>query len=568
MTDYIYINPQHTELIRKYNLRSYEAIRTLPSEPVSTHKRREVRKVILEGMPLYIRKESPNLKEFFSYLKRYKRSLSPATYSFYAYYKLKEYSIEAPEPICAVEKRILGIPRKVVIIQKSIEGISLYEKLREFGYPWRDINDCTERYKLLYQLGEFLNTLKKARINWPDLVAKHIFVRFDQSSGNWKFGIIDIDRLSFNFSKKRWKRQIKTMLHTLKPLLKPTDILRIAIGYLGLYKLPNSITKAVVEKELPQIKEYIQDACKEMRLLRYFYPKDHTLAEEIQFKRIGSLVINTRYKEILEHLKINNSEALFSFSRGTELAKASLRGRKRFRFDINWQGKCIWLYLKKTDLPPIKEQISRILNGALSKSSSWYEYHMIKTLNRYRIPTPHVIAYAEKMLGPIELKSAILTEGLIGQSLETFVPKIFARTKKTIKPDTLYLRRRWIRKLAELIRHFHESGFCHRDLYLSHIFISFPEGETEPIFYLIDLARCFKTGLRKKRWIIKDLASLNYSTPPIIKNTDRIRFIKTYLSINKLDKPTKKLIKKILKKTYRITKHNQKHREKYITQER
>jgi hypothetical protein len=112
--------------------------------------------------------------------------------------------------------------------------------------------------------------------------------------------------------------------------------------------------------------------------------------------------------------------------------------------------------------------------------------------------------------------------------------------------------------VAELIRRFHHAGFCHRDLYLAHIFISFKKNG-DPIFYLIDLARVFKMGWRKERWIVKDLGALNYSAPgKIISRTDRLRFLKIYLGTRKLSQAQKRLVKKILDKTQRITRHDRK----------
>jgi tRNA A-37 threonylcarbamoyl transferase component Bud32 len=174
-----------------------------------------------------------------------------------------------------------------------------------------------------------------------------------------------------------------------------------------------------------------------------------------------------------------------------------------------------------------------------------------------------VVAYAEKMAGGFEIASVLMTQGIIGQSLEKFVPKHFARI-----PDRqeLVKRRAWIRQLAGLVRRFHQAGFCHRDLYLSHIFICFKKNG-HPVFYLIDLARAFKTGWRKNRWIVKDLAALNYSAPgKTISATDRMRFFNVYQGVTKIGEKDKNFLREIAQKSRRIALHDAKHRKK--TEER
>src|SRR6185436_18432553 len=84
---------------------------------------------------------------------------------------------------------------------------------------------------------------------------------------------------------------------------------------------------------------------------------------------------------------------------------------------------------------------------------------------------------------------------------------------------------------------FHGQGFVHRDLYLSHGFLDPVVIETEeqgsprePAFSLIDLQRVFKPKWYCRRWVIKDLAALNISTPgDIISQSERFRFLCRYV---------------------------------------
>jgi hypothetical protein len=101
----------------------------------------------------------------------------------------------------------------------------------------------------------------------------------------------------------------------------------------------------------------------------------------------------------------------------------------------------------------------------------------------------------------------------------------------------------------------HQSGFNHRDFYLCHLLIGTEENNKDELF-IVDLHR---VDVRKKvpeRWIIKDLAALNYSSKSInITRTDKLRFLKYYLSTCKISEQEKRFILKIIKKTNRMIKH-------------
>ena len=85
-------------------------------------------------------------------------------------------------------------------------------------------------------------------------------------------------------------------------------------------------------------------------------------------------------------------------------------------------------------------------------------------------------------------------------------------------------------ELARLVADFHRAGFVHRDLYLSHIFICNTGKPTDETFCLIDLQRVFRPKFRRRRWMVKDLAALNFSTPEeLVGRWERLRFLCRYV---------------------------------------
>ena len=109
-------------------------------------------------------------------------------------------------------------------------------------------------------------------------------------------------------------------------------------------------------------------------------------------------------------------------------------------------------------------------------------------------------------------------------------------------------------RVAGLIQKMHASGFNHRDLYLCHIL---RDGKGN--LYIVDLHRVQRRGAVPERWRVKDVAALNYSAPAgIISRTDRLRFLKAYLGMERLSGRDKRFALKVLKKTEKMVEHNKK----------
>jgi hypothetical protein len=85
--------------------------------------------------------------------------------------------------------------------------------------------------------------------------------------------------------------------------------------------------------------------------------------------------------------------------------------------------------------------------------------------------------------------------------------------------------------VAEIARTLHENGINHRDFYLCHFLLAMPI--TPPYhkltLYIIDLHRAQIRAHTPKRWIIKDLAGLYFSSKDIgLTRRDLLRFMKEY----------------------------------------
>jgi heptose I phosphotransferase len=147
-----------------------------------------------------------------------------------------------------------------------------------------------------------------------------------------------------------------------------------------------------------------------------------------------------------------------------------------------------------------------------------------------------------------------MTEELTGfRSLESLVP---ARYAPPLDPAAIADKRAMIRRVADLTRRLHGAGFNHRDWYLCHIFVR-QEVDGSWQLRVLDLQRVDRRRWLRYRWIVKDLAALNYSAlPGIVTAGDRARFLKAYLDDARRLREHRGLIRAIVQKTARISRHD------------
>ena len=258
--------------------------------------------------------------------------------------------------------------------------------------------------------------------------------------------------------------------------------------------------------------------------------------------------IDADYRDALSQLNLDTLAGVFDFQQGENLLKSNLASwRHRIRFQLP-DGR--YAYLKRYDHPPKSIQLKAWLQHGQHLFLSEFDKGPADILHQTDISIPQTIACGGQWQGCFEKRSFIITLELQNAcSLEKKLPKCFYSTESNIT------KKEFIEKLADFIRRFHETGYRHRDLYLAHIFLSENGGLS-----LIDLHRCFRPKILKRRFLIKDLAQLHYSCDGnVISRADRIRFYRAYQMTNKLTTTDKALIGKIHKKALQIAWHDRRH---------
>ena len=265
----------------------------------------------------------------------------------------------------------------------------------------------------------------------------------------------------------------------------------------------------------------------------------------------NGLFIAPAFDRLLCENHLDSIDALFANPIGERLDKPGLpTWRERWRLSLRDADRSQMFYLKRFSNPPASARREVRRSGTSAKSVAGLEWSWMTLLARDGIPCVRPVAFAEELRGSREVRSAILTAAVSGNSLERWAARWTRSDHATVHA--------LIGVLAKLVARLHTGGYVHRDLYFSHIFFD-PAAQLDDALCLIDLQRIIRPAVNLRRWIVKDLAALNYSALPtkgdatgptdLITKADRLRWLKLYLGAVKLDGSARRLAYRVIGKT-------------------
>ncbi|HZU95972.1 MAG TPA: lipopolysaccharide kinase InaA family protein [Planctomycetota bacterium] len=188
------------------------------------------------------------------------------------------------------------------------------------------------------------------------------------------------------------------------------------------------------------------------------------------------------------------------------------------------------LYIKRYDYDRREVFVKCALKANFHSFSGRLELENALALREAGLPVPRPLACGEAKLG-WRARSFVVLEELPGTPLERLTPPVEAPERRAL-----------VRRVAGLVRALHAAGCAHRDLYVSNIIV---DGER---LGLVDLEKVRALKPRTRR---KDLAALDYSAVKW-SATDRVRFLRAYLGLEKLDAASRTLVRKVRRKSRSI----------------
>ncbi|MEC8860596.1 MAG: lipopolysaccharide core heptose(I) kinase RfaP [Pseudomonadota bacterium] len=200
-------------------------------------------------------------------------------------------------------------------------------------------------------------------------------------------------------------------------------------------------------------------------------------------------------------------------------------GRRTLRFEVDGHA----YFAKIHQGVGWTEILKNLLTLRLPIIGARTEWRAIMHLTELGVPTMKVAAFGERGVNPAQRESFLITDEIAPSiSLETYCEQW-----SSDRPPRHY---RWqlIRAVADIARRMHGSGMCHRDFYLCHFLLSCRQDgsvatDAAPVLSVIDLHRALIRPALSRRWIVKDIAGLYFSSEPAgLSRTDCFRFIRDY----------------------------------------
>ncbi|MFH1671861.1 MAG: lipopolysaccharide core heptose(I) kinase RfaP [Pseudomonadota bacterium] len=280
------------------------------------------------------------------------------------------------------------------------------------------------------------------------------------------------------------------------------------------------------------------------------------MPSRIEITPVNNIVVNKAYKEVLIQNRLDTFKSFMRYA-NVKIAKQAVKERSTAKLLLDDGRSPSIFFLKRHIAPSIREYFKLLARFSRPKSAL-DEWRAILRFHQVGLPTMVPVAAGEKRnsLGIVKQSFLLTKEIKDAYRLDHYLAEWL---KQALSQEQIHRKRRLIQELARLTRKMHTTGLNHRDYYLCHIFIRTTQENRDFELFIIDLHR---VDIRKKvgrRWLIKDLAALNFSSLELpIHATDRMRFFKLYLQKKHLDKQDRLLLRQVLNKTKRIACHTEK----------
>lgn len=269
----------------------------------------------------------------------------------------------------------------------------------------------------------------------------------------------------------------------------------------------------------------------------------------------GKLVVNQTFSNLLRRHHWTTFAVIWSRTAEAAIAKKLRTDRVTLRFTLDDAGRERAFYIKRHGPSSLKEYIKPLLSLRWPILGAKNEWNALLNFHEAGLPTMTPVA-----MGQDGSDSFLITEALENcTKLSELEMPSFEATHAAAGVVRGPHRRSLVTGIARMTQRMHEAGLHHQDYYLGHLLLPNPaaKGESPPDrIYVIDLGRVRKQRPLSKRWIVKDLAQLNYSAQDS-SATERIRFLREYLG-RRISPADKRLIASIAAKTSAIARHSRK----------
>ena len=391
--------------------------------------------------------------------------------------RLQALNVATPRPVAYIERHKGLLVWQSYLVTEYVEGRMLWNFLRD-----DDINE-QQRLNGIRQVVEMLDRLWQHHITHGDL--KHTNVLITENGPV----LTDLDGVIFhNWGPLYRNKQAKDV----ERFLRRTDA-------------------------SPELHSH----CEQLISTKTDFGKKH--AEVFDRTRIDNWTVR-----IAKNFPQNNIEKLLSANDSSvecpdQFARVASSDYARvFRGSISFDGTSRVVYLKRY----LSRSALDFVKHFFRASRANREFNASLMLQRNGFDAPVVIGLFERRVGPFRTENFLLTEEV--ENTGSMV-QLLTDICENCSGDTIAEKRALIRAFARTVGQMHARGIFHGDLRLGNVLVVKEEQNWR--FFLIDNERTRKFVRLPARSRSKNLVQINMFLSGI-SNTDRMRFFKTYLSVN------------------------------------
>jgi heptose I phosphotransferase len=477
--------------------------------------------------------------------------------------------VSVAEPVAMGEERRGGFfKRGLLLVREVPEAVNLAEYLAESAPgPAATPEAARGRHALARELGAMVRRMHDSGMAYRDLYAKHIFVRRSPDpAGSFAPTLIDAQR-AHRFPhlspQHRW-RDLAALETTLRdtPATR-TDRLRFVLSYArqsGLTPATRELMARVSSRS-----DRLGGRGRDPRRFqsRREPPVGMRPLEGENWRHVDNhrIVAIERFLPVLRSLGLATVRDVMAYRGGTSYRNVPDRLTVRVPFTWPDGGGQSALYLKRHRRVDGRAWIEGLAFWRKPLTRAEAEFRSLFQLVHCGVATAQPVAWGQEHRWSVRQDSFLITEEIPGgEPADDYLRRRFPPGGG----GEASLKRELVARIAELARRMHGHGFCHRDFYLCHLFVrERPLGAAGPalVLHLIDLQRVLRArgGRLRQRWIVKDLAALDYSAPAgVVTRADKVRFLRGYLQVRKLDASARELVRLVAAKSSRIARHDAK----------
>jgi heptose I phosphotransferase len=263
----------------------------------------------------------------------------------------------------------------------------------------------------------------------------------------------------------------------------------------------------------------------------------------------GRLLVNRRFLAVLELNGLTTFSGLYNFAGGETVRAVGNRSTARIVLPTG-PGE-ISFFLKRHQPPGLLERLKPLLHLSRPILGARHEWEAMLHFHAAGIPTMTPVAF-----GDFQPRSLVMTLDLRADgTLLDWVNNTARESRGEAQPENFeLLKRGLIARVAQIARRMHQHGLHHQDFYLNHLlWCGDPAGLD---LRLIDLGRARRHVRLSHRWIVKDLAQLDFSARRL-SCRDRLRFLRLYLG-RPFRPADRRLVRQIMLKSWWIAAHTEK----------